>query len=330
MVEKGNDEPVSFSQAWSTGLIGRVIWKYTPGTGYTEATTLDPWEGYWVKCNVPDGVVLIVPGPQSRSRSRSVAASTGGASRAASEAKETWSMKLSARSSDGDAGIVTLGVAPGATSGFDNSYDAEMPPSYTKGVSIASPMSGRAGDQCAVDTRATGTAKTTWDVVVTPSAPNQDVVVRWQDIASTPKRCRLTIADQSTGRSQYMRTTSSYRFNSGDGSPRRFTVVADSSPAARLMISNIAVGPTRGSSVSVNYNISADAQVAVQVLGSSGKVMRRLEAGRPTRSGINSLAWDKRDDDGRVVATGMYLLQLTATTEDGEMVKSVHPMLIAR
>ncbi|HOK53640.1 MAG TPA: hypothetical protein PKV43_04200, partial [Armatimonadota bacterium] len=74
MVEKGNDEPVTFAQAWASGIVGKVIWRYTPNTGYTEATSLAPWEGYWIKCNAPDGAVLIVPGPQYTSRAASIPA----------------------------------------------------------------------------------------------------------------------------------------------------------------------------------------------------------------------------------------------------------------
>jgi len=332
LVEKANDEPISFLDAWSTGLVGKIIWKYTPGAGYEQASSLDPWEGYWIKCNVANGVVLIVPGPGSRSRARTAVSEAAGRGpgRAEPPSRDTWSIKLSARSLEGDGSAVTLGVAPGATDGFDNAFDAESPPSYGRVVKVASLVSGRAGDGCALDTRPASAVKTSWEVTVVPGEPNQDIVLRWQDIASAPKRCRLTLLDQATGRNRFMRTTSAYRFNSGDGSPRRFTVIADSSPAARLMITNVIPSATRGPSVSFSYNLSADAQVAAEIVGSDGRRVRALEQGRPTRSGINSLLWDKRDDQGRPVPAGVYILQLTAATEDGEMVKNVRPVLIAR
>jgi hypothetical protein len=330
MVEKANDEPLVFQQAWSTGLVGKIIWKYTPGTGYTEAATLDRWEGYWVKCNVPDGAVLIVPGTGSRGRSRSVAASAGGSSRVASGSKDEWEMKLSARSSDGTQSGVRLGVAAGATDGFDNAFDAELPPAYGQSVTLAALIPGRAGDLCAVDTRAAGAAKVSWELSVTPAEANQDMVLKWENISAAPKRYHLTLVDQATGRSQFMRTTSSYRFNSGDGSPRRFAVIADSSPSTRLMIANLAVGATRGSSISVTYNLTTDAQVSAEITGPTGKRLRQLEAGRVTRFGINTLTWDRRDAEGRAVPAGVYFLALSAATEEGEMVKSVRPILVAR
>lgn len=96
------------------------------------------------------------------------------------------------------------------------------------------------------------------------------------------------------------------------------------------MITGLMVNPMRGSSVSVSYNLTSDAQISAEILGPTGRVIRRLEPGRPTRSGINALTWDKRDDSGQVVPSGMYVLQMTAVAEDGEMVKAVRPLLIAR
>ncbi|MEN6521240.1 MAG: FlgD immunoglobulin-like domain containing protein [Armatimonadota bacterium] len=328
MVEKGNDDPVAFSTAWSTGLIGKTIWKYTPGTGYTAATSLDPWEGYWIKCNVSDGVVLTVSGPgRAASRAASTGASTGAGKSIVSSSD--WAINLSAHSGDGDASGVTLGVAAGATDGFDNAFDSEAPPSYGNGVNITAKAAG-AGTACAVDTRAAGASKVSWDMIVTPSEPNQDIVVKWGDISGAPKRCRLVLTDQSTGASRFMRTTSSYRFNSGDGSTRQFTVTADSSPSTRLMITNLLVGPTRGTSMSFSYNLTTAAQVKAEIKAPGGRLVRQLNSGQTTRSGINNMVWDRRDDSGETVPAGMYLLNLEAVTEDGEMVKNIRPVLIAR
>lgn len=329
IVEKGNDEPVSFSEAWSTGIIGKVIWKYTPGVGYEQTTTLDPWEGYWIKCNVPDGAVLIVPGPAGMSRMSNPAISHGTGGREASSF-DGWSMKLSAATLSGSASTVTLGAAVGATDAFDNAFDAELPPAYGEGIRLVSSVPGGMGEGCAVDTRAADSAKLSWDLIIIPAEPNQDVIVKWQDIGSTPGRYKLTLVDESSGRSQFMRTTSSYRFNSGDGSPRRLRVIADSSPTTRLLVTNIMVGPTRGSSTSFSYNLSNDAQVTAEIADASGRCIRRLEGGRTTRSGINTLSWDRRDDAGHTVPAGVYLLQLTAVDEDGEMAKGIRPVLIAR
>lgn len=328
-VEKGNDDPVSFSTAWSTGLVGKTVWKYTPGTGYTEATSLDPWEGYWIKCNVADGVVLIVPGPgRSASRAASIGASTG-AGKAAISGGNDWAIHLSANSGNGDASRVTLGVAAGATDGFDNAFDSEAPPSYGDGVSITA-KTGGTETACAIDTRAAGTSKVSWDMIVTPSEPNQNITVKWGDISDAPKKCRLVLTDETTGTSRFMRTTSSYKFNSGDGSPRRLTVTADASPSTRLMITGLTVVSTRGTSLSFSYNLSAAAQVKAVIKAPGGQMIRQLNSGQPTRSGINSMVWDRRDDSGESVPAGMYLLNLEAVTEDGEMVKEIHPVLIAR
>ncbi len=332
MVEKENFEPVKFAEAWSTGIVGKTVWKYDSTAGYTEATTIDPWEGYWIKCNSPNGAVLIVPGPESTPRSRVVkteeAADT--ALRTSNAEANTWSIEMQAVAPNGNSNSITLGVAPGASDGFDPAYDSELPPAFGSGTTIATRANLSACDPLGVDTRAAGSPKITWDMVVTPAEANQDIVIRWRNLANVPKGYRLTLVDKATGDTRFMRTTTNYRFNTGDGSSRLFTVVADSSPTIPLMITNVTVAPSRGSSASITYNLTCDAQVSTDIVGANGRLIRKLTAGRVTRSGINNFTWDKRDDRGEVVPAGVYTVQIAAVTESGEMVKTVRSLMLAR
>ncbi len=58
------------------------------------------------------------------------------------------------------------------------------------------------------------------------------------------------------------------------------------------------------------YLISQDVEdVVVDVYTVSGTLVTRLEGG-PTEEGFNSIPWDGRDDDGHVVANGVYLYRV--------------------
>ncbi|NLO72871.1 MAG: hypothetical protein GX100_02020 [candidate division WS1 bacterium] len=64
-VQTGTDETISFAEAINRGLVQRGFYAYTPGTGYQLADTLDPFDGYWLRCLVPGGARLIFPAVSS-------------------------------------------------------------------------------------------------------------------------------------------------------------------------------------------------------------------------------------------------------------------------
>jgi hypothetical protein len=43
---------------------------------------------------------------------------------------------------------------------------------------------------------------------------------------------------------------------------------------------------------------------------------------------MNNASWDGRDDQGRPVPAGFYLLQLTARTDIGEVAKHLVPVMV--
>jgi len=51
--EQGGDLE-TWDQAVAAGWIADVLWGYTPGVGYQLVNVLDPWQGYWLRTNVPN------------------------------------------------------------------------------------------------------------------------------------------------------------------------------------------------------------------------------------------------------------------------------------
>ena len=74
--------------------------------------------------------------------------------------------------------------------------------------------------------------------------------------------------------------------------------------------------PTRGP-VTLSYEILAPAaSVEILILNVGGRVVRRLEAA-PRTSGEHRLTWDGTDEDGRQVASGVYLIRGRAAGQSG-------------
>jgi FlgD Ig-like domain len=102
-----------------------------------------------------------------------------------------------------------------------------------------------------------------------------------------------------------------------DGPQARWTIRIRALPVA---ISGAAFGIARarpGTVLTASYALTSDAQVTANVLASDGRSVRNLGTGFPTSRGERSLRWDGLDDAGRPVASGSYVLRLSALDATG-------------
>jgi flagellar hook assembly protein FlgD len=56
----------------------------------------------------------------------------------------------------------------------------------------------------------------------------------------------------------------------------------------------------------------------VKVYDEAGRFQREIVAGKPMNQGSNAEVWDGKDNDGRIVLSGMYIV----TVEAGDKVKT--------
>ena len=72
----------------------------------------------------------------------------------------------------------------------------------------------------------------------------------------------------------------------------------------RLLLGSNPVRPP----FSVEYILEAPDEVAISLLDSSGRVVRRMDEGRQG-IGFHSVIWDGHDGDGRKIPSGVYWLR---------------------
>lgn len=315
------NDPVSFATAVSKGWIGGKIWRYNPSTNsYEEATTLQPWEGYWLRVLVTEGVTLTFPAlsPTRRATTRTTLPQSG------------WLVTLTARAGDSMA-QVRLGQAPSATEQFDPAWDSGAPPEFGQmlGFAVQNFDWGRYAGRYAVDIRREGT-KSIWRLQVRSPAPETDVTLMWNDLRAVPKGTRLVLLDEASGRRYNLRTVSSVTLRTDSSGMRNLQVVAEPQLGSDLRITQLRAQRTRGGTYSVQFALSADAQVQAEVLTTSGKPVRLLQNGTPSRAGIQSVSWDGRDSSGIAVPAGAYLLRIRAHTDDGTSTQAILPMVVTR
>lgn len=63
-VQQGENPPVSWAEAVAQRLMQNSLFSYDQSAGYLAQTTLEPWQGYWMRCLAPNGVILIFPAEQ--------------------------------------------------------------------------------------------------------------------------------------------------------------------------------------------------------------------------------------------------------------------------
>lgn len=102
-----------------------------------------------------------------------------------------------------------------------------------------------------------------------------------------------------------------YPTAAGPASTLRGTVLALSPPQP-----NPALG---GAAVTAFFNAPAGTRVTAEVYDPRGRRVRELLRDFPV-SGGGRLVWDGRDEQGRIAASGAYVLRLTATTASGQHV----------
>jgi flagellar basal-body rod modification protein FlgD len=69
--------------------------------------------------------------------------------------------------------------------------------------------------------------------------------------------------------------------------------------------------------------------VQVLIQDSTGKTIARLQGGARS-SGVSTASWNGRNEAGIAVPPGTYQVQIIATSEEGEVARTVRPLIVTR
>jgi len=189
---------------------------------------------------------------------------------------------------------------------------------------------GEATGPLAMDLRGTAEAQMSWDIEVATDQPNASVRITWPGLSAAPKEYTFTLYDVDTKKSQFMRTSTFYEYNSGDAkAPRRLRVVADKNGGGVLLITGVTANRARGATT-ISYNMTRDAEVQVKITDLRGRVVRTLKSRAAATGGLNSVTWDEMDIRGRRIPQGFYVVEVQGRTEDGQSSRAVQPINIGK
>jgi hypothetical protein len=159
-----------------------------------------------------------------------------------------------------------------------------------------------------------------WDFAVETNS-HDDVELTWPDLANAPKEVAVYLQDLESGRRLYMRTQSAYTFRAG-AQPHRFRITAEPRAASNLLVRDLSVLSSQARSTTLTFVLNQTADVEVRVLSPSGKVVTQRQLSG-SHVGLNSVALSHTDARGYALPRGLYLCEVTATTPEGQTVKSL-------
>lgn len=258
--------------------------------------------GWWWLCRGSNVSVVL---QSSASRSRIVrAAPTPG----------SWLATLDATTADGQAQAL-FGAGAGR-------MRAELPPDAPQAPTVKVEFVDELGRAASDVRRGPLTAATRWRAAVTTATPGE-VTLSWQGLGrALPEHHKLWLTDLQSGKRVLMNSRAGYTYQ-GDGGARQFELTLDPHGARRLNIVDMTVGQTRGRGrgVPVTLTLTAPAELEMTVRGVGGRLVRQMSLSGA--EGANTLTWDGRDQQGRPVPAGTYMIEVTAHTAEGEVARTV-------
>lgn len=323
ILELPSQRLLEMAQAVSEKIIRPQIFRYEilldGSKGYTWESVprgqLRPIDAHWVYAE-EDCYLQVPPLPGAEIPSRNDSRVRG----------EGWLVQIGARTDNS----MDSANFFGATKNFNEKFDrVGDPPASPNGVQV---WFESANGNLAQDMREFSSGRETFTLKVRPTKANSRVTLNWNDVVPSSKRMRVVLKDEATGKTVVMRQSGSYGFTSDDSlSTRTFTVIAAPEIGGRLAVGAVRVaGGGRGNATySIEYSLTADANVAVRILSQTGKPVADLEA-RSRTAGPNSVTWNARDSKGRSVAPGVYMVQITAEAANGERVRRSTPITVIR
>lgn len=330
--EIGNDR-LDLREAIDEGVTEGVLFEFVQGVGddpgfydfnpEPTGAVMEPRKGYWVHVN-------------EDARARIYSSGIGGASVAASSedaqvASDGWELTLQARAGDYVDPRTIIGVQSTASAGYDPQWDIPKPPAVADGLQVSMVRDGWGANSGAYarDIRGPGDPGE-WEVQVACALPNREVELTWPNLnAEVPGDVRLILEDQDTGRRVYMRTSSAFRFQTGDEGGVRHLTIRKAESAGSLAVSTMAAQKT-SSGAMITYSLSSPAEVSVEVMNIAGRMIKKFPAREVEGGTQETLSWNGVSDRGSAVPSGRYIVRLTALATDGQTVQAMRPFSIER
>jgi len=359
----GDADFITFASAVAKGYIQSVALGYTGSNSnsqYFEATTLQPWLGYWFNNTSNQHIQMKLLRPSESASASSIV--VGGTRKVVTRAEmekvhfrsiesknvADWRLQVAARQDNLLDTDNSVGVSAGAKEGYDNQYDTLKPPAMTQAPQLYVAITNKDRNGRAVpfaddirDGTQTGVTLRSWSFTVQPAAGKGDVTIFWPNVNRLPRGIEPFLVDVASGKRVPMRSgASSYTFTpKGDEVTGRavhtFRIEVAKPSSLPLMLMN--VRQTRIASRGVgnpggyrfSFTVSRAAGVIAEIKTLTGQTVSHLTT-RAEASTESSIFWDGKAQDGTLLPAGAYVLTISATDTNGSVTQVQRPIMNLR
>ena len=307
-----------FEQDANNPNTGRYVLVYDASVIPGITNKLRPAQGGWVFAKAP--CELLLPAPNNTNANRALA-----------KRKRTvndWLVTLSAEA-NGAKDSVSLGASSSARSGdFSRLQIAKPPLAPEQGnvqlFLVPSDEAATVTERLGVDVRQSLAAKETWHLIVRGAQPNMDITLRWNDLGTAPRPLRFYLIDEATGKRRYMRTQHGYTFRTdAAGEEKQFRIELDTTPNGGRLLNHLNVVNNGVSGAHFSFVLSQPAMVNARIITPTGKVAAVVARGVEGKQGLNTVTWNGKSASGAAMARGVYIVEVTAVTEEGQEMREV-------
>jgi len=268
-------------------------------------TTVEPFAAYWVRTNV-DNLKLVFPSgfvaPPPPIRKRLLPA-------------DSFALKLTAQQGSDTASAFV---------GMGQPLRAFLPPTPPTGSGLQI-FALSQGQPVAADVKGGNAPKASWELLVRWQPKRgiaDEVTITFDGLVNLPKNVSAYLVDTVTGKRLYLRTVSHYRFTPQQGeTERRFQLLLEQGGTGVLRIVNLKAQPMRGQGIVISFSLTKPAQTTAEVLTLTGRRIAVLEPQQTRQAGAHQLVW--RSANGLTIVSGIYLVRMTATDDEGRQVQAV-------
>ncbi|MHB1461615.1 MAG: S8 family serine peptidase [Armatimonadota bacterium] len=262
---------------------------------------LRAWEGYWIMALQPCRMIVNpVVGDAAK----------------ATVAVENWTVNFALKLDGEAAGNVVIGASNNASDGLDL-MDVLAPPAINPNLKLMGVENALLKDV------RSNSSKQKWYIQVPEGA--QKANLSWKSAGVVPVRSRLLLTDLSTGVKTGISRAGELVAQPGS----RLMVEQVDNSTGSLRVNSMRVRATRGGSISVDYTLSASANVTATVYDAAGKSVTVIPVGAKS-SGPSSLSWNGKNREGVSLPAGVYTMTLDVTNDEGNRITASQPVVLVR
>jgi hypothetical protein len=293
--------------------------------GWNIINVMEPWKGYALYVTRPVGLpastlmYLIITPKADIGRLEKIASDDHFALQPGE-----WLVQVSASAGQSLDLENWAGVREGAAENFDR-YELAEPPVIGRflRVQFAKPEWNQPARGFSTDIRPVSREQA-WDFEVETNQPETLVRLDFSFLGDFPASAEVFVVDESAKIAQNLRGNAVYSFKSGrDGSNKKMKLIVGSAQFASAAAGEIELVPQRfellqnypnpfNPETSLRYNLPAAGDVRLEVFDVLGRKVRTLVNGEHKNAGYHHTLWNGRDDNGRQVASGVYIYRVVS------------------